>query len=124
MKKAMMIAASAAVLAVSPALAQQTWSGSPAPYAAAPHINAPTYTHSQARGAFAYQPGVRAGSGAGPFAYQPGAGSAAGAPVFGQAIGSTLAVSVDGIVLGQDPDPNIRASMERDADMMLGRGHS
>jgi hypothetical protein len=38
------------------------------------------------------------------------------------AIGPSTVVSVDGQIVGQDPDPRIRSDLARNADQLLGRG--
>ena len=38
------------------------------------------------------------------------------------AIGPSTVVSVDGQIVGQDPDPSIRSDLARNADQVLGRG--
>lgn len=37
------------------------------------------------------------------------------------AIGPSTVVSVDGQIVGQDPDPSIRSDLARNADQLLGR---
>ena len=97
MKKTL-IAAAFAAFAVTPVLAQQAWAPEPSPRFPAGQTY--MYAPEQPANSFAFgQQGY----------------------VQGRMLSGDVAVSVDGKIVGQDPDANVRAELERNADYYLGR---
>ena len=99
MKKTL-IAAAFAAFAVTPVLAQQAWSPEPSPRFPAGQ----TYMYAPVQSA-------------NPLAYGPQA------YVQGQAFQNDVVMGIDGRIVGQDPDPDVRAELRRNADLYLDHNY-